>query len=412
MTEVIEIKRLVEQAVEQAKITDIHTHLYASCFGSLFLYGVDELLTYHYLISEAFRWMDIPYEKFWFLSKREQADLVWKALFLDHAPISEVTRSLLTVFKELGLDVINRDLDYYRSYFAAQKLPAYIDTVFRITGLESLVMTNDPFDDTERSVWEQGYTEDKRFKAALRLDALLNTWDKAVVKLNSWGCRVKTDLSGSTVEEIRKFLRAWVEKMRALYCAVSLPPEFSMDDGSARAKLIEECVLPVCREYGIPFALMIGVRRQVNPGLRLAGDALGRTDLGSIRYLASSYPDLKFLVTLLSLENQHELIVMARKFRNIMPFGCWWFMNNPTIVKNLTAMRLEMLGASFIPQHSDCRVFEQLISKWMHFKKIFRELLTEKYLELAETGFIIGEAEIKRDVQDMLGGNFWRFIKQ
>jgi hypothetical protein len=30
---------------------------------------------------------------------------------------------------------------------------------------------------------------------------------------------------------------------------------------------------------------------------------------------------------MLSRENQHELCVVARKFRNVHIFGCWWFTN-------------------------------------------------------------------------------------
>jgi hypothetical protein len=66
----------------------------------------------------------------------------------------------------------------------------------------------------------------------------------------------------------------------------------------------------------------------------------------------------------LSRENQHELCVYARKFNNLMPFGCWWFLNNPSIVEEITRERIELLGASFIPQHSDARVLEQVIYKW------------------------------------------------
>ena len=47
-----------------------------------------------------------------------------------------------------------------------------------------------------------------------------------------------------------------------------------------------------------------------------------------------------------------------------MPFGCWWFLNNPSIVEEITRERLELPGTTFIPQHSDARVLEQVIYKW------------------------------------------------
>lgn len=406
-----EIKYCVDKAIQNVKITDMHTHLFSECFGGLFLYGIDELLTYHYLIAETFRLnSEITYEAFWNLDKKEQSDIVWKTLFVDNTPISEVTRSIITMFKKLGLDVNNRDINYYRQYFASKTLSRHIDDVFEIVGLDCVVMTNDPFDPNEKKVWDNGYAKDERFKAALRVDVLLNTPEVAFEKLKEWGYAVELDMSGSTVSEIKRFLTEWIERMEALYCAVSLPPNFVMNDGSVRAQIIENCIIPVCSEKDIPLGLMIGVKRQVNPYLKLAGDALGKADTGSLEYLCSKYPDNKFLVTMLSFENQHELIVLTRKFRNIMLFGCWWFVNNPTTIEFLTSLRIEMLGTSFIPQHSDCRVFEQLISKWEHSKIIISKVLAEKYFELLEVGYELTEEQIKRDVENYFGGNFWRFL--
>ena len=36
----------------------------------------------------------------------------------------------------------------------------------------------------------------------------------------------------------------------------------------------------------------------------------------------------------------------------------------------------------FIPQHSDLGVFEQLISKWEHSKKVIADVLVNKYNDL------------------------------
>jgi len=117
--------------------------------------------------------------------------------------------------------------------------------------------------------------------------------------------------------------------MRAVYMAVSLPDSFQFPADDRRTRLLTEAVLPACRDLNIPLSLMIGVRRQVNPALRLAGDASGRADLRSIETLCREFPDNRFLVSVLSRENQHELCVYARKFANLMPFGCWWFLNQP-----------------------------------------------------------------------------------
>src|SRR6266545_2507099 len=118
--------------------------------------------------------------------------------------------------------------------------------------------------------------------------------------------------------------------------------------------------------------------------------------------MCSEYPDVRFLATFLSRENQHELCVAARKFSNLMPFGCWWFLNNPSIVSEITRERLELLGTSFIPQHSDARILEQLIYKWQHSRDVIAESLCEAYERLLRSGRAVTRQEIERDVTRML----------
>jgi len=405
------IRETVSRAVAEVKITDIHTHIYPPVFGELLLWGVDELLTYHYLVAETMRYVDIPYDRFWAISKRSQADLIWKTLFLEHSPISESCRGVLTTLDRLGLDVSTRNLEEYRRFFAAQKVEDYVDRAFELAGIESVVMTNDPFDDLERRTWLANKPIDSRFHAALRIDGLLNSWDATVPRLREWGYSVSPDIGAETVAEVRRFLRDWIELMEALYMAVSLPPTFAFPESSPRAKLISECVLPVAVETGRPFAMMIGVKKLTNPGLRLAGDSVGKSSIEVVEYLCSNYADARFLVTMLARENQHELCVTARKFRNLHVFGCWWFLNNPSIIDEMTRMRLELLGLSVTPQHSDARVLDQVIYKWAHSRAIIAEALAGKYIDLAASGWQASEDEIRRDVAALFGGNFWTFVR-
>lgn len=406
-----EIKKAVYDAVETVEITDVHTHLYPPSFGKMLLWGIDELLNYHYLVAETMRWLDIPYEDFWAMNKRQQADFIWKTLFIDNSPYSEACRGVLTNLHKLGFDVASRDLEGYRKYFDSVSLEEYVDRIFKEGRVKYVVMTNDPFNEEERGYWLKGYM-DARFKGALRLDALLNNWPDACTKLKQWGYVVSEDFSGETVAEIRRFLREWMDRMEALYMAVSLPWDFVYPEDSPRGRIIEECVLPVARDANKPFALMIGVKRQLNPGLKDAGDGVGKADIRAVEYLCAHYPHNKFMVTLLSRENQHELAVAARKFRNLMPFGCWWFLNNPSLIDEITRMRSELLGVSFIPQHSDARVLDQLIYKWSHSRKIIADVLIDKYTDISKTGWVITPQEIKRDVEKLFGGNFWSFLER
>jgi hypothetical protein len=155
---------------------------------------------------------------------------------------------------------------------------------------------------------------------------------------------------------------------------------------------------------------MIGVRRRVNPALKLAGDGVGRADVSAVARISAENPDVKFLVTFLSRENQHELCVAARKFANLMPFGCWWFLNNGSIIGEITRERLEMLGTSFIPQHSDARILDQLIYKWSHSRRAIADALFESYAALRDDGRCVGKTEIMRDAGKLFSDNFRNWV--
>jgi hypothetical protein len=406
------LRSAVERAFRQARVTDIHTHLYAPRFGDLLLWGIDELITYHYLIAETFRFVEMPYADFFAMPKRAQADLVWKTLFIDRSPLSEACRGVVTTLQRLGLDPAKRDLAAYRKYFDGISRENFIDLVFEKAGVTDCVMTNDPFDDRERPVWLKDYHPDSRFRAALRIDPVLLDWTRAGERLRGWGYDVEPDLAGDTVPEVQRFLRDWLNRTDSLYVGVSLPPAFEAPDESVPGHLLEKAVLPVLAEFNQPLALMIGVKRRVNPELRLAGDGVGRSRIESVEYLCASYPRNKFMVTMLSRENQHELCVAARKFRNLFVFGCWWFVNNPSLIEEMTRMRFELLGPGFVPQHSDARVLDQVIYKWDHSRRIIGDVLAGKYADLAASGWTVDEAEIARDARQLLGGNFWDFLKK
>lgn len=410
ITERDDLHRQVREVVKAAPVIDIHTHLFPVGFGELNLYGIDELLTYHYLVAETFRSTEISPEQFWQLNKQQQADLVWQTLFVENSPISEAARGVITVLSAFGLDTNAGDLSEIREFFEQRDLSSHFDDVLEKARVSRVVMTNDPFDASEAEVWQAGRCLDNRFHAALRMDRLLNNWKSTACRLADLNYRVDVNLGGKTVREIRRFLDEWVNIMKPLYMAVSLPDDFEFPTGDMRNRIINEIVLPTAREHNLPFALMIGVRRNVNPALRVAGDGLGRADVGAVERICVENPDVRFLATFLSRENQHELCVSARKFSNLMPFGCWWFLNNPSIVAEITRERLELLGTSFIPQHSDARVLEQLIYKWQHSRRVIAESLFEAYEQLLSAGRAVTRREIERDVTRMFSGNFREWV--
>jgi len=410
LSDVTQLRREVAEVVKTTPAIDVHTHLFTPQFGEMSLFGIDELLTYHYLIGETFRSSAVKPEQFWSMTKVEQADLVWKTLFVENTPLSEATRGIVTVLSAFGLDPRAADLAEARAYFRSRNLSEQVDLVLDRARVSDVVMTNDPFDDQEARVWETGVDIDARFHAALRMDQLVNDWERTVTRLSQLGYQVETGGSAKTAAEVRRFLGKWVFAMKPVCMAVSLPAEFKFPDNDAQNWVLREVALPTAREHGLAFALMVGVRRGVNAALRAAGDGVGRADVGALERICAEYPDVRFLATFLSRENQHELCVAARKFSNLMPFGCWWFLNNPSIISEITRERLELLGTGFIPQHSDARILEQLIYKWQHSRDVIAESLCESYERLLQSGRAVTREEIERDVTRMLRGNFLEWV--
>jgi hypothetical protein len=371
-TEIASMAEAVRKAVGSTVITDIHTHLFPPSHGKLLLWGADEMLTYHYLVAELFTVAPpgLTCQKFWSLPKPKQADLVWEHVFLRHGALSEAARGVITTFNKLGLDVAGRDLDGIRKWFAAQKVEDYLARVFQTANIDSAVMTNNPFNPQEAAYLNRDLPCPDCLKPALRIDPLLVDFKSAVKTMKDAGCKVQLRPTQKTFDEVRRFLLGWSEKIKPLYFAASLGPEFAYPDDSLRTKVIDQAIM----------------------------------------HLLQRYPAGKFMVTMLSRVNQHELCVLARKFGSLHVFGCWWFCNDPSIVEEMTRQRLELLGTAFTCQHSDARVLDQLIYKWAHTRKVVAEVLVGKYTDLVHAGWRPTKDEIWRDARALFGGSFAEFL--
>ena len=405
-----ELRRHVQLAVSTAPAIDIHTHLFPPEFDNLFLQGIDDLLNYHYLVAEFFRSTNLSHAAFWKLSKTERADRVWRLMFLENTPLSEAACGIVSVLQAFDLDPRSSDLEEARAFFSSRDLHEHFDRVLSMANVSDVVMTNDPFNEREMNLWNSGKSLDPRFHAALRLDRLVNEWPDSIDTAALRNLDLDPKLCSSSISRLRRFLDDWIERIAPLYMGLSLPPDFNFPAENLRDRMLREVVLPTARDHGLSLALMMGVRRGVNPALRAAGDSLGRADITALERMCAANPEVRFLATVLSRENQHELCVAARKFNNLMPFGCWWFVNNPSIVSEITRERLEMLGPTFIPQHSDAVVLEHLISKWGQSRRLIADALCERYESLAQAGYGVSEAEINRDVKRLFSRNFREWV--
>jgi hypothetical protein len=176
-----DIYSVVFSEVRGQQVIDLHTHLLPPSHGALCLWGIDELLTYHYLVAEYFMTapVSISPEEFYNLNKKEQvssffsaqlkrsyphldgiihplkqANLIWDALFIQRSPISEATRGVLTTLVALGLDahVKARDLNAIRMYYdnfrkdGLNGISTFVENVMTTSGVKYAIMTNIPFD--------------------------------------------------------------------------------------------------------------------------------------------------------------------------------------------------------------------------------------------------------------------------
>ncbi len=146
----------MEEVLATTQFIDIHTHLFSPEFGGLGLWGIDELLTYHYLEAELFRSSSISPERYWEMPKREQADAIWQALFVENSPISEATRGVIAVLDAFDLPTESPDLEEARAFFRAQKIESHVSKVLQMAGVSSVVMTNDPLHPEEQKIWMNG----------------------------------------------------------------------------------------------------------------------------------------------------------------------------------------------------------------------------------------------------------------
>jgi hypothetical protein len=414
-------------------------------------------------------------QEFYTQTKQKQANDIWKTLFIDRTPISEACRGVITTLTALGLqkEVENRDLNAIRSFYKSfrdkgqQGAEEFCNLVYKTAGLQYAIMTNIPFDQNEAQHWRPKKEYSSHFRSALRVDPLLcgdtKTIEKALV------------LSGidKTIDGAKQYLNEWIDVMKPEYMMASTPHDFVLkekemgnnnynngllssvknmgvnesamsvpgafaDISSAMgnnnncdpsecdvgeeemASLINEnsnflsdVLMKVCEERDLPIALKIGAHRGVNPNLGSAGDGVvAFADSNILARLCTKFPKVRFLVTFLSKNNQHEACVLCSKFRNLHLYGCWWFCNNPSIIKEITKMRVEMLGTAFTAQHSDARVLDQLIYKWSHSRAVIADVLVGEVRKLVESGWIVRRGDIRKDVKRLFGGSYEEFMKK
>lgn len=248
------------------------------------------------------------------------------------------------------------------------------DHVLREANIEKVFLTND-FDDPLKGF------DTNRYVPCLRTDDLVFHLGKPEVRqrlVNATG----TDDIGAA---IRKLFEHFV-KRGARACAISLPPDFAPSLGRIKEgpyavfwQLAEHC-----REFKLPFDLMIGVNRRVYEAGVYQGQDLydQRTSLIQYQELFNAFPDVPFVVSVLTSVQNQELVSYSWIFPNVITHGHWWYSNIPVYIENDLRGRLQAVPKTKqIGYYSDAYKLEFCLPKLNMFKRILAKVLAEDFVK-------------------------------
>ena len=214
-----ELCSVVKECVDKCKIIDLHSHLFPQSFDDLYLIGIDNLLTYHYLVSELFIvWNELSPSKFYKLSKECQANIIWDELFIKRSPLSEACKGVITTCIKLGLvqEIDNRDLDGIKLLWSLKiNKKEYEAYTLQIFEMKYRVYNYDKSNfDLQEIKYLEKYEIPSQFKTTLRIDKLLFDFENCCKFVNKFD--YTPDIDGI------KYIRYW-HKIKLEYFMASLP---------------------------------------------------------------------------------------------------------------------------------------------------------------------------------------------
>jgi glucuronate isomerase len=162
-------------------------------------------------------------------------------------------------------------------------------------------------------------------------------------------------------------------------CAISLPPDFTPSPQHAVFWALAE----KCREFKLPFDLMIGVNRRVFPGGVYQGQDLfdQRTSLIQYRELFNAFPEVTFCVSVLSSGQNQELVSYSWIFPNVVTSGHWWYSNIPAYVVQDARCRLQAVPKTKqIGYYSDAYKLEFILPKYDMYRRLLAEILADDFV--------------------------------
>jgi glucuronate isomerase len=251
--------------------------------------------------------------------------------------------------------------------------PDWEKRVFAKTNLEKIFLTNE-FDDSLDGFDTSVYVP------CLRTDTL-------VFKFREPGVRERlakvTGVDAGDVPTLKKAMRVLFERFvskGAKACAISLPPDFVPSaNGNSTFWMLAE----LCREFKLPFDLMIGVNRAVFPAGVYQGQDLfdQRTSLIQYKELFNAFPEVTFPVSVLTSGQNQELVAYSWIFPNVVPNGHWWYSNVPAFIEKDLRERIQAVPKTkLVGYYSDAYKLEFVLPKFAMYRRVLAKVLAEEYV--------------------------------
>jgi glucuronate isomerase len=258
--------------------------------------------------------------------------------------------------------------------------------VTAVTKLDRAFLTNS-FDDRL-----DGFDRN-RYIPCLRTDDLVFQMNIPQTRERLAGC---TGIDVGDWPSLRKAIGQLFERFvqaGARACAISLPPEFTpMRPGGHSPFIPSDPNLPLavfwmiaefCRDFCLPFDLMIGVNRQVYPAGVFQGQDLfdQRTSLIQYAELFNAFPEVTFPISVLSSGQNQELVSYAWIFPNVFPHGHWWYSNVPAYIEaNLRARLQAVPKTKLLGYYSDAYKLEFVLPKFNMYRRVLARVLADDFV--------------------------------
>jgi glucuronate isomerase len=394
------LEQVLFDALESTPLVDSHSHINPRSPASS---SIADLLGYHYY-TELAHSAGMPKQRIEQIgiSSEEKVERLFESLHhINHTVqwswFVELSQALFG-FEGNSIDRSN----WHHVYDAAQRCmtqPDWVDTVLARSHVTQIFLTND-FDDGLDDF------DSHRYVPCLRTDDLVFHLPLVTTQQRLSKC---TNVTLHSLHDLHRAIGLLFERFvqhNAKACAISLPPwftprrvdvadagaeaafarmlqgsmELSSDDRHTLAYWVFWRLAEFCKEFSLPFDLMIGVNRKVYPEGVYQGQDLYDSRWSMIQYadLLNAFPTVQFPISVLASVSNQELVDYAWIFPNVIAHGHWWYSNTPSYIQHDLRARIDAIPRNkIVGYYSDAYKIEFILPKYRMYKRILAGVLAQ-----------------------------------